>query len=323
MSTKHDLHVIFGTGPAGSTLAEQLVAAGVQVRAVNRSGKAKLPPQVEVVAADILDPSAVRAVVADAGVIYHCANVPYPQQVEVLPRFQAHIIEGAAHAAARLVVLDTLYVYGETRGMPMRESTPYAATTRKGRMRAELVEVYLAAHRAGKVQVTLGRAADFFGPRVLTSTLGDRVFPAALTGKPVQLLGNIDLPHSYSYIGDVARGLAILGEREDALGRAWLLPVTPIVTQRAMAQLIEQQIGQPVRIQALPKFAIQAFGLFDSLMREFVEMFYQYTESQIVDASAFERTFQVEATPLEAALQATIQWYRQEYQPLQATPQAA
>lgn len=321
MNTKRDLHVIFGTGPAGSTLAEQLVAAGKQVRAINRSGKATLPPQVEVVAADILDPRTVRTVTADAGVIYHCANVPYPQQVEVLPRFTTHIIDAAAHASARLVVLDTLYVYGRTRGMPMRETTPYAATTRKGRMRAELVEMYLAAHRAGKVQVTLGRAADFFGPRVLNSVLGDRVFPAALAGKPVQLMGNIDLPHSYSYIGDVARGLALLGEQEAALGRAWLLPVTPIVTQRAIAEMIGRQLGRPVRIQTLPKFAIQALGLFDAFMREFVEMFYQYTEPQIVDASAFERTFQVNATPLETALQATIRWYQQ--QSLQAAPRAA
>lgn len=322
MNTNCDVHVIFGTGPAGSTLAEQLVAAGKQVRAVNRSGKAKLPPQVEVVAADMLDSSAVRAVSADANVIYHCANVPYPQQVEIMPKFTAHIIEAAARASAKLVVLDTLYVYGRTRGMLMRETTPYAATTRKGRMRAELVETYLAAHRAGKVQVTLGRAADFFGPRVLNSTLGDRVFPAALAGKPVQLLGNIDLPHSYSYIGDVARGLAILGEQEAALGHAWLLPVTPIVTQRAIAEMIGRQVGRSVRIQALPKFAIQAFGLFDSFMREFVEMFYQYTEPQIVDASAFARTFQVTAMPLETALQATIRWYQQQ-QSRQAAPRAA
>jgi nucleoside-diphosphate-sugar epimerase len=202
--------------------------------------------------------------------------------------------------------------------MPMTEATPYAATTRKGHMRAQLAEAYLRAHQAGTVQVALGRAADFFGPRVLNSALGDRVFPAALAGKPVQLLGNIDLPHSYSYIGDVARGLAMLGERDEALGRAWLLPVMPPLTQRAMARLIGERIGRPVRIQALPKLAIQAFGLVDSFMREFVEMFYQYTESQIVDARAFEQAFQIAATPLDTALDATIGWYRQRQPQLQA-----
>ncbi|HYF62173.1 MAG TPA: epimerase, partial [Herpetosiphonaceae bacterium] len=142
------------------------------------------------------------------------------------------------------------------------------------------------------------------------SSLGDRVFPAALAGKAVQLLGDIDLPHSYSYIGDVARGLAALGERAEATGRAWLLPVAPAATQRAMARLIGEQLGAPVRILAMPKLAIQAFGLVDSFMREFVEMFYQYTEAQIVDSRAFEQAFGISATPLDEALAATIAWYR-------------
>lgn len=308
-----DLHLIFGTGPAGTTLSEVLVAQDKRVRCVNRSGKADLPPGVEVRAGDVLDPAAVRELCSDAAVVYHCANVPYPQQVELMPRFGANIIEGAAHANAKLVVLDTLYMYGETRGAPMTEETPYAATTRKGRMRKQLAETYLAAHEAGTVRVALGRAADFFGPKVLNSALGDRVFPAALAGKPMQLLGNLDLPHSYSYIVDVARGLATLGEREEAPGRAWLLPVVaPPPTQRAMAHLIAEQLGQPVRTQALPKLAIRAFGQVDPFMREFVEMFYQYTEPQVVDSRAFEQAFGLAATPLDEALRATITWYRQQ-----------
>lgn len=310
MATTNETHVIFGTGPAGSTLAELLHAQGKQVRSINRSGKATLAPGITVVAGDVLDVDQVRALCADAAVVYHCANVPYPQQVELMPRFQSNIIDGAAHADAKLIVLDTLYMYGETHGVPMTEATPYAATTRKGRMRAQLAQTYLAAHSAGTVQVALGRSADFFGPRVLNSALGDRVFPAVLANKPVQLLGNLDLPHSYTYIGDVARGLTTLGTHPEALGRAWLLPVAPPVTQRAMAQLIGEYVGRPIRIQRLPKLAIQGIGLFDANMREFVEMFYQYTEAQIVVSRAFEQAFEWAATPLDAALRATIDWYR-------------
>lgn len=195
----------------------------------------------------------------------------------------------------------------------MKESSPYAATTRKGQMRARVAEAYLTAHREGKVRIALARAADFVGPRVLNSSLGERVFPAALAGKALQLLGNIDLPHCYSYIGDVARGLALLGERDEALGRVWHVPVvTPIVTQRDMAQLIGKTPGKPVRIQAFPKLAIQALGLFNPFMREFVEMFYQYTEPQIVDASAIEQAFGLHATPVEKAMRATVQWYQKQ-----------
>ncbi len=310
MEHPHDLQVIFGTGPAGSTLAEVLHAQGKPVRCINRSGKANVPDGITVVAGDVLDVEQVRALCAGAAIVYHCANVPYPQQVELMPRFQTNIIDGAAHTNAKLIVLDTLYGYGETHGVPMTETTPFGATTRKGRMRAQLAAAYLAAHRAGTVQVALGRSADFFGPRVRNSALGDRVFPAALNNKPVQLLGNLDLPHSYTYIHDVAHGLATLGAEPAALGRAWLLPVAPPVTQRTMAHLIGQALGRPVRIQRLPKLAIQAFGLVNADMREFTEMFYQYTEPQIVDSQAIEHHFGLRATPLEDALQQTIAWYR-------------
>jgi nucleoside-diphosphate-sugar epimerase len=309
---QHELHVIFGTGPVGITLASQLEAAGCRVRLVNRSGKGQAPAGVELVAGDALQSEVVRTLCQGATAVYHCANVAYEQQVAIIPRLQESIIEGIAPTGAKLIVTDTLYMYGQTHGQIMKESSPNAATTRKGQMRARVAETYLRTHREGKVRIALGRAADFFGPRVLNSALGDRVFPAALAGKSIQLLGNIDLPHSYSYIGDVARGLALLGECDEALGRVWHVPVvTPVVTQRDMAQLIGKTLGKPVHIQALPKLAIQAFGLFNPSIYEMVEMFYQYTEPQIVDASAIEQAFGLHATPLDEAIRATVQWYQE------------
>jgi nucleoside-diphosphate-sugar epimerase len=310
-----ELHVIFGTGPVGLTLAEQLLAEGKHARLVNRSGKGQVPAGAELVAGDALQAEVVRELCQGAVAAYHCANVPYQQQVEIIPRLQASIIEGVAAVGAKLIVTDTLYMYGQTHGKAMKESSPYTATTRKGQMRAQVAETYLKAHREGKIRVALGRSADFYGPRVLNSALGDRVFPAALAGKPVQLLGNIDLLHSYSYMGDVARTLKLLGEREEALGKVWHVPVvTPPVTQREMVQQIGKVVGKPIRIQTFPKIAVQAAGVFDPIMREMVEMFYQYTEPQIVDASAIEQTFGMRATPLDEALPATIEWYQKQQQ---------
>jgi len=266
--TTNELHVIFGTGPVGMTLADELIAQGKQVRLVNRSGKGQVAPGVDLVKGDALQSDDVRDVSRGAAVVYHCANVAYQHQVAVMPQMQKSMLVGLAASGAKLGVMDTLYGYGATHGQVMTEQTPFAATTRKGRMRAKLAEEYLKADRDGVVQVTLARAADFYGPRVLNSALGDRVFPQALAGKRVQLLGNIDLPHSYSYIGDVARSLAALGQSEAAYGRAWHVPVTPpTLSQRAMVRQIEQELGKPVRILATPKLAVRAFGLFDPFMR--------------------------------------------------------
>jgi len=311
MNDSKELHVIFGTGPVGTTVADELMACGHRVRLVNRSGKGQVAPGAEIVKGDALLPQTVHNLTKGATVVYHAANVAYQNQVDVMPKMQQSILEGVAASKAKLVVMDTLYMYGETHGQVMTEDTPFRATTRKGRMRAELAQTYLQAHHNGLVPITLVRAADFYGPRVRNSAMGDRVFPQAIAGQRAQLLGNIDLPHSYSYIGDVARSLAVLGAHEEAYGRAWHVPVTPPeMTQRGMIQLIEQILGKPVRTIAFPKLAIRLFGLFDPFMREFVEMFYQYQEPQIVDAQAITQTFGLMPTPVEEAIRNTIRWYQ-------------
>ena len=52
-----DLHVVFGTGPVGTTLADELLARGKRVRLVNRSGKMAepTPAGVDLVAGDAAD----------------------------------------------------------------------------------------------------------------------------------------------------------------------------------------------------------------------------------------------------------------------------
>ena len=47
MTDNHELHVVFGTGPVGMAVMDELLTKGKQVRMVNRSGKATLPEGVE------------------------------------------------------------------------------------------------------------------------------------------------------------------------------------------------------------------------------------------------------------------------------------
>jgi nucleoside-diphosphate-sugar epimerase len=314
MQTTNELHVIFGAGPVGTTLAEELLAKGKQVRLVNRSGKGQVPDGVEMVAGDASKLATVQELSEGASAVYNCTHASYETWPEILPRLQENMIEGAAYAGAKLVVIDGLYQYGETHGQVMTEDMAHTATSRKGRLRAELAWGYLQAHRVGKVRVALGRAADFFGPRVLNSSLGQYVFPAALSHQPVLTLGNIDLPHSYSYMPDVTRGLAVLGERDEALGRDWLLPVAPAVTTREIINMIGAIIGESVQTMNVASIEqAKSLGVFDTTFaNEYTELFYQYTEPQIVDSGAIDRTFGLHATPLDEALRATIRWYREQ-----------
>jgi nucleoside-diphosphate-sugar epimerase len=306
--THRTQHTVLGSGPAGTALARELVRRGHSVRLVDRKGDGPDLDGVERFAADVGTVEGARAAVKGAEVVYHCVNVAYHLQVEVMPRIQEAVLGAVEAEGARLVVLDTLYPYGETGGAVMTEDSPWKATSRKGRMRAELDEKYLAAHREGRARVVLGRSADFVGPGVLNSTLGATVFPAALTGGEVLGFGDIDLPHSYTNIEDVAAALATLGEHPEGDGRVWHLPTSPAVSTRAIHTMIEERIGRPLNVGVLAE--PRPVGPFDEqFMAEYAEMFYQHTEPQIMDSSAFEQTFGVAPTPLGATLDATLAWY--------------
>jgi nucleoside-diphosphate-sugar epimerase len=313
MTDKGELQVVFGTGAVGMAVMDELIRRGLRrVRMVNRSGRARVPEGVEVVGGDATDEAFAREASAGASVVYFALNPPYDKWPELFPLLQAGVLEGAASAGAKLVAMENLYMYGPTAGRPLTEDLPYATNTRKGRVRARMSQELMEAHRSGKVRVAIGRASDFFGPRVLSSAAGEQVFGRAVQGKSAQVAGDPDQPHTYSYVPDIGRGLVILGEREEALGRAWHLPSPETLTTRQFVEMIFEEVGKPARVQAAPKILLRAMGLFNPALREIIEMLYEFEEPFVVDDSRFEREFGEQATPLREAIQGTLRWYREE-----------
>lgn len=311
MDMKTPTHVIFGTGPLAQAVMKELLRQGIPVRMVNRSGKAPVPDAVEIVAGDAYDPQVTRQLCQGAAVVYQCAQPPYTQWPEKFPALQASILSGAAANGSVLVVAENLYMYGPVSGS-LQENLPYAATTRKGRTRARMSEALLAAHRQGKVQVVMGRGSDFYGPGVLASALGERIFPRVLAGKPVTAIGSVDLPHTYTYIDDFGKALVLLGQQEFAYGRAWHVPNAPTRSTRAVIELAFKVAGiHPIPpIQGMGSWMMRLGGLFIPEARETVEMMYEFTDPFVVDDSAFRQSFGMEATPLEEGIQRTLAWYQ-------------
>lgn len=315
--TANELHVIFGTGALGSAVMRELVKRGKQVRMVNRTGVADVPASVEVVKGDATDPTSTRAASAGATVVYQTAQPDYTKWPELFPPIQTGILGGAAAVGAKLVVGDNLYMYGPHKG-PLTEDLPYAATNRKGSTRARMAEAVLEAHRNGIVRATIGRASDFYGPgATVQGFFGDRVIPPMLAGKTVSMLGNIDLPHTVSYIDDFGKALVILGERDEALGETWHIPNAPTTTTREMLQMFFEEAGLPPKIGTLPGFMVKLLALVNPLIREVDEMMYEFNEPFVVDHSKFERAFGNIATPHREAVRQTLAWYKS--QPVQQT----
>jgi nucleoside-diphosphate-sugar epimerase len=305
-------HVVLGTGAIGRAVAEELVRRGETVRMVNRSGKMdEVPAGVEVVASDLYDQARVREVTRGARVVYQSAQPHYYEWPEKFPPLQKSIIDGLTGSNAKLVIIENVYMYGDTSGRPMTEDSPYNAHTRKGRVRGEISRAAFEAHKQGYVRVTAARGGNFFGPRGTDSTMGGRALYPLLHGKPAQLIGRMDLPHTHTYVRDFGTALVILGERDEADGEAWHVPNDqPKMTQGELVRMFAEEAGVEPKMSSMGKTMMAIGGLFIPEAKESVEMMYEFEKPFIIDSSKFERTFGMKATSMREAIKETVAWYK-------------
>ncbi len=311
MNATPEQHIIFGTGPLGTAVMRALVRRGKPVRMINRTGRPSpatgSAPAVEIVAADAYDPTSAAKVVAGATHVYQCAQPAYHRWPEQFPALQRTILEATAAAGARLIVAENLYMYGDPQGRALTEDMPHRPNTRKGRVRAEMTATLFDAHAKGRVRATAGRASDFYGPGDL---LGERLFGAALQGKTANGLGDLDQPHTFSYIEDFGEALVVLGERDEALGRPWHIPSPEPLTQRALIRMIFDAAQLPAKIGGFSPLMLKLVGLFVPAVREVNEMMYEFTAPFVMDSSRFQKAFGLAPTPHTEGVRRTVEWFR-------------
>jgi nucleoside-diphosphate-sugar epimerase len=306
-------HVVLGAGAVGMAVVDALARRGAPVRVVNRSGLRAPMAGVQSVVGDVADSAFAASTTRGARVIYQALNPPYHRWAQEFPGLQAAAIAAAQTAGARLVAMDNVYMYGRAAGRPFTEDRAYDAHTRKGRVRAQMARDLMAAHDAGRVQVTVGRASDFFGPRGgEQSLIGDLVVPRALADKTAVVLGDPDMPHTYTFVPDIGENLVRLGERDDALGRVWHLPSPETRTTRQVIGLVYEAAGTRPRLRITPAWQMRALGLVNRTVREVNEMRFEFDEPFIVDASRAETELGLRATPLADAVDQTVRWYREQ-----------
>ena len=302
-------HLVVGAGPIGSAVVRRLVAGGDTVRLVTRSGSGPELPGVERIAADAGDADRLATLARGADVVYNCANPAYHRWVTDWPPIAQALLSAAEASGAVLVTCSNLYGYGPVSG-PMTEDLPLAAPFTKGRVRAQMWQDALAAHTAGRVQVTEARGADYVGPGA-ESHLGDRTIPKLLAGKKVSVMPSADSLHTWTYTEDMAMTLVAIGADERAWGRAWHVPSALECTQREAIASLAEMAGVPmVKVSTLPGFLLKALGLVNPMIRELPEVAYQLEQPFVMDSSAAQRELGLVPTPADDVLRAILDAYR-------------
>lgn len=305
-SSQNELHVIFGTGSVARFTAVALIDRGYSVRFVSRRGLNPCPTLgAEARVADATNLAASVEAATGAAVVYDCTNPPYDKWPTMLPALTRSVLAVAEATGARLVQAGNLYMYGKA-AMPMTEQTPSNPCSIKGELRAMLADEALQAHRAGRVRVVIGRASDFYGPTD-QAVLGNRGFRAIAAGKPVDVLGNPDKLHSYTFVPDFGAALALLGTHAEAFGRVWHVPTAPAMTTRNLVELAAAVIGRKPKVRPLSRGMAATVGVFVPAVRSLREMLYQFESDFVLDSSEFTTTFGMAASEPSEAIRRTCE----------------
>jgi nucleoside-diphosphate-sugar epimerase len=307
-----NLHVVLGaSGAAGRAIVTALSDRGHDVRAVNRSGDAPAPTGVLQLAADITTPEGAAGAVAGAAVVYMAAQPAYHRWAEEFPAMLTTVLDATADAGAKLVMVDNLYMYGPGES-EMTDASVERGGTKKSDLRVRLSELLRSAHDAGRLPVAIGRASDYFGPAGDNSGITALAIGPAVAGKTIRWMGRLDRRHSAAYLPDIGRAYAVLGEASKADGEAWILPHGPAPTGAEFLAAVNAALASPLKTGTVSKGMLRLAAPFHRISRESLEILYQWTEDFVADDAKFQRVFgPFETTPLDQAVEETIEWYRQ------------
>ncbi|TDW91076.1 NAD-dependent epimerase/dehydratase family protein [Kribbella sp. VKM Ac-2566] len=295
------MQVVVGAGAVGSVVARLLVARSEQVRVITRSGSG--PDGVERIAADAKN--GLTDYVTGATAIYSCAGPAYNKWATEWPRLGAALVAAAEASGAVLVSTGNLYGYGAVDG-PMSEDLPLLPNTVKGQVRAKVWAAALAAHQAGRIRTAEVRGSDYLGAGAV-SPFSVTVLPKVIAGNRGMMPGDLDVPHSWTYVGDVARLLIAVADDESAWGRAWHVPTPEPLSVRELATRAAELAGAPpAKVASMPTLVLRLAGLVDPAAREMVEMLYQWQRPFVIDSTAATVAFGIKPTPAADALREMI-----------------
>lgn len=302
------LFVVTGAGPVGWTVAEQLAAAGNRVRVLTRSGSGPDNPLVQKQAADVSDPAGLGDLFRGATAVFHCIHGSrYSAKVWAaeLPGAEQAVLAAAGEAGAVVVFPESLYSYSEP-GRTMTEEGPREAQGGKRGVRAALLKA-----RAASATDTVSVAAgDFFGPRVRNSHAGERMVKPVMAGKSLMVIGNAGMPHSFTYVPDLAAAMIVAAQDRALWNTVWHAPTGPALSQRQIAGAFAAAAGaRAPRVSAVPGWALRTMGIFSPGTRELAETLYQFERPFVMDSRASEAALGLQPTPLTEAAAATVAWW--------------
>jgi nucleoside-diphosphate-sugar epimerase len=299
--------VLGANGVIGRELSPRLPEYSDRIRQVSRSPK-RVNATDELFSADLLDAKATADAVAGSAVTYLVAGLKDDHKVwkEQWPNVMCNAMDACKRHSSALVFFDNVYAYGRVDGV-MTEDTPYNPRSRKGEVRARIATMLMDEMKRGELRAMIVRAADFYGPDASLSVTHATVTERLKAKKTPQWLGNAKAVHTFTYTPDAGRTLAVLGNTASAYGQVWhALTSKEPITGEQYVRIACELSQRPYALQVVPRWMLFVMGTFVPVVRESVEMLYQFEYDYRFDSSKAERALGLAPTGYREGIAATL-----------------
>ena len=269
-------------GFIGSHLAEELLTAGANVRALvhyNPFGRwgwlHEHAGDIDIRAGDVRDAERVAQVAEGVDVIFHLAalvGIPYsyeaPESYVQTNIMGTHNLLQAARRAgvSRYVQTSTSEVYGSALRVPIDEDHPLQPQSPYSASKIGADMLALSFHHAFELPVAVVRPFNTYGPRQSARAVIPAILGQIYAGSKEIEIGATSPKRDFNYVTDTAKGFIAIAECDRALGQ-----VVNIGSGReiAIGDLIELMIevsGRDVRTVRAPERIRPAGSEVDRLM---------------------------------------------------------
>lgn len=303
--------VLGASGGMGNAIVKELSGRGIEVVAFARN-KSKLDSlfgtdeSIKVYPGDVLSKEDLTNAATDADIIFHAINVPYPEWSTKQPLLLRNILETAKQKEVKLALVDNIYAYGRSGGKKVTEDFPKNPHTKKGKIRLQLETMT----KESGVQMFIAHFPDFYGPGTENSLL-NFFFQAVIQNKRGMFVGNQKLAREYVYTPDGAKAMVELAMHEKAYGQNWNIPGSDVISGKEITQIVKEYAEYNKGVTTVSKNMVRLLGLFDRMMREYVEMYYLNEEPVVLSGEKYEREIgALPRTPYKEGIEQTLDYMK-------------
>ncbi|MBD3287241.1 NAD-dependent epimerase/dehydratase family protein [candidate division KSB1 bacterium] len=326
---KKKVLVTGATGFTGGYLAEELVNQKYSVRALSlpKQNTEKLEKMgVEIVYGDLTKKDTLAAAVEGVDTIYHIAaifreqNVPKQLFYDVNVGGTKNLLESAVEAnVRRFVHCSTVGVQGEIENPPATEEAPYnpGDVYQDSKVEGEKLALQFFKENTDKIEGVVFRPVGIYGPGDMRFL---KIFKFVNSGK-FRMIGNGEVKYHLTYVTDLAKGIALCGQKKEAVGEVFTLGGNEYVTLNEYVKLLAEALEVPVPKKRVPLAPMMAAAVLcealcyplriqPPIYRRRLDFF---TKDRAFDISKAKKLLGYNPSEdLKTGLKKTAEWYKKE-----------